>query len=166
MKNKGVKVIVAIIVILLIVILVFLLFRPEALQKLGSLFGKLWLWLVGLAGGLVLGFKKLVGSISGKGSSLNEISESNDVLKKRLEDIEAKIDQTNKRYDLEKELYKKDIELLEFKLAAKEKELTYLSEKQKTLEGMSDDDYWNSLSEDQKARIQKNIDDHTVHMSN
>lgn len=160
MKNKTIKVALIILcVLLLLSFLLVVLFKPALLQTLGAWLGKAWIWLVGLGGGIALGIKKLFSGFGGDG--LNEISTSNEQLKEQLKKLEEKVDQTNTRYELEKALYKKDIELLEYKLAVREKEIKLLDEKQKALEEQSDEDYWDSLSEAQKARIQKDIDDHT-----
>lgn len=122
--------------------------------------GKTWVWLIGLGGSAAVILKKFFHSISGK-TSLSDIDSSNEEIKQKLQALEVKINETNARMQLERELYKKYIELLEHKIALKEKEILLQEEKRKKLEQMPWEEYINSLTVEQKRELQSKMDANT-----
>ncbi|MCU0429201.1 MAG: hypothetical protein MUF42_04445 [Cytophagaceae bacterium] len=147
-------VLIVLLVIAAVLLLAILHWHPEWIQNA-------WLWVVGLFGTLTAFFKRLWSKFTG-GSSIKSVESENESIKNQIKQLQDQIDVTNKRMEAEKQLYEKDIELLNQKIEVKRMEILLEEEKRKQLEKMKWEDYYNSLSDADKKRIQSDADDHTL----
>jgi hypothetical protein len=147
------SIVITIIIVLAIGILAIILFKPEWIEKA-------WLWVIGLAGTIIAFFKRGLKVFTG--DKISDIEKDNNDVKKQISDLEEKIKQTNARMDIEKQLYDKDIELLNQKIALKDKEIELEAERRKAIEKMHWKEYYETLSDDQKSKIEEDRNANTV----
>ncbi len=146
------KSILVILIILFLVIGIIVLVRPEWIQKT-------WQWVVGLAGIVALGFKKLVGFLNG-GKALNDISSENEAIKDRLIKIDEEVVLVKERLERERELHKREIEIIEKRISLRETEIKNQEEYLKKIQSLGYKDYLDELPpEERKKLLNDNIID-------
>jgi cell shape-determining protein MreC len=136
--------VILVIVIIAIVLLLINIYRPEW-------FSQLWLWVIGLFGGVVAGFKKLFSF--GDGKSLNNISTENEEIKKRMSEIEVEVKQAQERLERERSLHAREVAVLEKQIALKEVSIKQYQNAIKDVNNMSDDEILEITTQEKIDRL-------------
>lgn len=130
---------------------VFLLIQqpPEFLKK--AVF-----WMIGLAGFIYTGFRKLL-DLFGSGERLDELDQRNEQLKQDSERLKQEISEASRRFEQERAEYHREIARLEASLAEQQQRYAAARERLARIEEMTPEEYIASLPEDEQRRFRERI---------
>lgn len=142
------KIVVSLLIIIALILLILYFFNPELLSKI-------WLWLVGLAGVIWAGLKK-IGNVFGT-KDIKAVESENQNIRNELDTIRQEIASTENRLKQERELHQRELAILNTKLELAEKQIAAERAYREKLQKMNYTEYKESLSSDEKEKFEQQI---------
>ena len=131
-----------------------MLFR--SVYSIGDAIKAVWLWIIGLLGLIITGFKKL-GSIFGPSKSEKAIRSENEQIKLEMENIRQGLKNLDDQLQRERNLHKREIALYEQKINEREKEIAIIRNKIRKMEELGPENFYQTLSEEDKKKYDENV---------
>lgn len=114
------------------------------------------LWLVGLAGFVFAGFRKLLGFLSSDGK-LDDLQAKNDQLKKDAERLQLEMEEAGRLLQDERAYYEKEIADLSQALLRQREEYQTAQSQLEQIKRMSYREYYESLPKEEQRRIEEQM---------
>lgn len=135
--------------VLLLIVVAVAIFNPELLKNV-------WLWLVGFAGFIVKGIQGL-GSLFQSDQKLKDIEASNESIRQNFARIREELEQARQQLQREREVHQAEIQRLQNRLSQQKNDYQALQQELQHLQTASYQEYVESLSPEEKRRIESDI---------
>jgi len=146
--------------LVLVILILLIAGKGEVVEDAGTWIWEglqsIWLWIVGLAGGILALFQR--DGNKGIREAKKEIKAENDRIGLELDGLRDSMSRIDEWRERERALHEREIQLLERELSLKEQKLQALESKIDTLSDMSGQEFFESLSEAKQREIRALMD--------